>query len=81
MLPKNNSSFFDLPIDSTKNSCIIVFILIKEYIMKKATQVKKVEITKEAMVRLVEQKFGFKKFELASLERANKATIDLFLKR
>jgi hypothetical protein len=49
--------------------------------MKKATEVKKVEITKEAMVRLVEQKFGFRKFELASLERANKATIDLFLKR
>ena len=42
---------------------------------------KKVEITKEAMVRLVEQKLGFRKFELASLERANKATIDLFLKR
>jgi hypothetical protein len=42
---------------------------------------KKVEITKEAMVRLVEQKLGFKTFELNSLERANKATIALFLKR
>jgi len=44
--------------------------------MKKAT---KVEITKEAMVRQVEQKFGFKKMELSSLERANKATIALLL--
>jgi len=42
---------------------------------------KKVEITKEAMVRMVEQKLGFKAFELNSLERANKATIALFLKR
>ena len=42
---------------------------------------KKVEITKEAMVRMVEQKLGFKKFELSSLERANKATIALFLAR
>ena len=80
MLLKNNSSFFDLSIDLRKNSCIIVFILIKENIMEKATKVKKVEITKEAMVRLVEQKLGFKKFELASLERANKATIALFLR-
>jgi len=48
--------------------------------MKKATEVKKVEITKEAMVRQVEQKLGFRKFELASLERANKATIALFLR-
>jgi hypothetical protein len=45
--------------------------------MKKATKV--VEITKEAMVREVEQKFGFKKMELSSLERANKATIALLL--
>ena len=42
---------------------------------------KKVEITKEAMWNIEGQKIGFKKFELASLERANKATIDLFLKR
>ena len=42
---------------------------------------KKVELTKKAMVRLVEQKLGFKQFELNSLERANKATIALFLKR
>tara|TARA_B100001059_G_scaffold198378_1_gene204212 strand:+ start:273 stop:422 length:150 start_codon:yes stop_codon:yes gene_type:complete len=49
--------------------------------MQKVTKVKKVEITKEAMVRMVEQKLGFKAFELNSLERANKATIALFLKR
>ena len=49
--------------------------------MEKVTKVKKVEITKEAMVRLVEQKLGFKPLELNSLERANKATIALFLKR
>jgi hypothetical protein len=48
--------------------------------MEKAKNTKKVEITKEAMVRLVEQKLGFGKFELASLERANKATIALFLR-
>ena len=49
--------------------------------MEKAKNNKKVEITKEAMVRLVEQKLGFKHLELNSLERANKATIALFLKR
>ena len=49
--------------------------------MEKAKYTKKVEITKEAMVRLVEQMLGFKHLELSSLERANKATIALFLKR
>ena len=36
---------------------------------------KKVEPTKAQLVREVESKLGFKKFELNSLERANKATI------
>ena len=36
---------------------------------------KKVEPTKAALVREVEAKLGVKKFELNSLERANKATI------
>ena len=40
---------------------------------KKATKV--LEPTKSALVREVEQMFGMKKFELDSLERANKATI------
>ena len=39
---------------------------------KKATKV--LEPTKAALVREVEQKFRLKKFELDSLERANKAT-------
>ena len=72
--------FFDLPIDLRKNSCIIVFILIKENIMEKATKVKKVEITKEAMVRLVEQNLDSKNSELASLEEQTTATIALFLR-
>ena len=41
---------------------------------------KKLEPTKAALVREVEAKLGFKKFELNSLERANKATIALFLR-
>ena len=49
--------------------------------MEKAKNGKKVEITKEAMVRMVEQKLGFKNLELNSLERANKTTIALLLKR
>jgi hypothetical protein len=40
---------------------------------KKVTKV--LEPTKAALVREVEQKFRLKKFELDSLERANKATI------
>ena len=40
---------------------------------KKATKV--LEPTKAQLVRDVEQKFRLKKFELDSLERANKATI------
>lgn len=40
---------------------------------KKTTKV--LEPTKAALVREVEQKFRLKKFELDSLERANKATI------
>ena len=36
---------------------------------------KKVEPTKAQLVREVEAKLGFRKFELNSLERANKATI------
>ena len=36
---------------------------------------KPLEPTKAALVREVEAKLGFKKFELNSLERANKATI------
>ena len=42
---------------------------------------KKVEPTKSALVREVEAKLGFKKFELNSLERANKATIVALLVR
>jgi len=68
---------FTLPIDFSENVCIIISILRR----KKMEKAKKVEITKEAMVRMVEQKLGFKKFELSSLERANKATIALFLAR
>ena len=75
-----NSFIFTLPIDSPRNVCIICSILRRKK-MEKVTKVKKVEITKEAMVRMVEQKLGFKAFELNSLERANKATIALFLKR
>jgi len=36
---------------------------------------KKLEPTRAALVPEVEAKLGFKKFELNSLERANKATI------
>ena len=42
---------------------------------------KKVEPTKAQLVREVEAKLGFKKFELNSLERANKATIVALLVR
>ena len=42
---------------------------------------KKIEPTKAALVREVEAKLGFKKFELNSLERANKATIVALLVR
>jgi len=40
---------------------------------------KKVEITKDALVRQVEQKFRLPKFALSSLERANKDTIKVIL--
>ena len=40
---------------------------------------KKVEITKAALVRQVEQKMRLPKFALASLERANKDTIKVLL--
>ena len=42
---------------------------------------KKVEPTKAQLVREVESKLGFKKFELNGLERANKATIVALLVR
>ena len=42
---------------------------------------KKVEPTKAQLVREVEAKLGFRKFELNSLERANKATIVALLGR
>ena len=42
---------------------------------------KKVEPTKAQLVREVEAKLGFRKFELNSLERANKATIVALLVR
>ena len=42
---------------------------------------KPLELTKSALVREVEAKLGFKKFELNSLERANKATIVALLVR
>ena len=42
---------------------------------------KPLEPTKAALVREVEAKLGFKKFELNSLERANKATIVALLAR
>jgi hypothetical protein len=48
-------------------------------IMEKAK--KPLEPTKSALVREVEAKLGFKKFELNSLERANKATIVALLVR
>ena len=44
-------------------------------------QDKKVEPTKAQLVREVEAKLGFRKFELNSLERANKATIVALLVR
>ena len=40
---------------------------------------KKVEVTKDALVRQVEQKMRLPKFALASLERANKETIKVIL--
>jgi len=40
---------------------------------------KKVEITKAALVRQVEQKFRLPKFALSSLERANKDTNQMIL--
>jgi hypothetical protein len=58
------------------------YLIIDAYlgdIMEKAK--KPLEPTKEALVREVEAKLGFKKFELNSLERANKATIVALLVR
>jgi len=39
------------------------------------TKQTKVELTKDALVRQVEQKFRLPRLALSSLERANKATI------
>jgi hypothetical protein len=58
--------------------CLIIDAYLGD-IMEKAK--KPLEPTKSALVREVEAKLGFKKFELNSLERANKATIVALLVR
>ena len=53
--------------------------MIKENEMQKVKETKKVELTKVALVRQVEEKFSLNKGDLDSLERSNKVTIKKLL--
>lgn len=58
----------------------IIICMIKENEkMQKVKETKKVELTKVALVRQVEEKFSLNKGELDSLERSNKVTIKKLL--
>lgn len=57
----------------------IIIYMIKENEMQKVKETKKVELTKVALVRQVEEKFSLNKGELDSLERSNKVTIKKLL--
>ena len=58
----------------------IIICMIKENEkMQKVKETKKVELTKVALVRQVEEKFSLNKGDLDSLERSNKVTIKKLL--
>tara|TARA_R100000152_G_scaffold20103_1_gene13062 strand:+ start:477 stop:674 length:198 start_codon:yes stop_codon:yes gene_type:complete len=57
----------------------IIIYMIKENEMQKVKETKKVELTKVALVRQVEEKFSLNKGDLDSLERSNKVTIKKLL--
>jgi len=67
------SSFLNWVLTWRVGVCIIIGI------QEEVNMTKKVEITKDALVRQVEQKFRLPKFALSSLERANKDTIKVIL--
>ena len=74
----NNINLFCADLLTHPSDALIIDAYLGD-IMEKAK--KPLEPTKSALVREVEAKLGFKKFELNSLERANKATIVALLVR
>mgnify|MGYP001280032464 CR=1 FL=1 len=58
---------------------IIIYMIKENEKMQKVKETKKVELTKVALVRQVEEKFSLNKGELDSLERSNKVTIKKLL--